>query len=451
MCSDAARTAPGSGPATARDRAAVRGAGLRDADLVPRRGPDHLLVRAERRATTSPASGSGSTLSSLALRRPALGSVLIHELGHTAGRAARSACRSGGSACTCSAVSPRSARRRQSPARRPWSPRPARWSRVAARGRGVRRRPGARPGHRGPVCSADALLVSNLLVGVFNLLPGLPLDGGRVLAAAVWGVTGRRHSGAVVAAWVGRGVAVLVLFLPALLGPRARPASPTSSTWSGAPCSARSSGPARPRRCTRAGCSSASRACPPARSPGGPSRSPPTCRSPRRCGGPPRPVRAARGRGRRRRARWRWSTRRPSLATPENRRPWVPVGDVARRIQPDLRGRGRAGRRGPGRGDLALPASEYLVVEPTGAVFGVLATADVGARGRPSLSRRPEPRLDSPTVTTEGPTGAAHRRGPFAVGDRVQLTDPKGRLHTITLDAGQGVPHPQGLDPRTTS
>lgn len=34
-------------------------------------------------------------------------------------------------------------------------------------------------------------------------------------------------------------------------------------------------------------------------------------------------------------------------------------------------------------------------------------------------------------------TGAELRRGPFRVGDRVQLTDPKGRLHTITLRAGQ--------------
>lgn len=33
-------------------------------------------------------------------------------------------------------------------------------------------------------------------------------------------------------------------------------------------------------------------------------------------------------------------------------------------------------------------------------------------------------------------TGARHRRGPFAVGDRVQLTDPKKRLYTITLQAG---------------
>lgn len=35
------------------------------------------------------------------------------------------------------------------------------------------------------------------------------------------------------------------------------------------------------------------------------------------------------------------------------------------------------------------------------------------------------------------PTGAAHLRGPLRVGDRVQLTDPKGRLHTVTLEAGR--------------
>jgi tRNA (adenine57-N1/adenine58-N1)-methyltransferase catalytic subunit len=39
--------------------------------------------------------------------------------------------------------------------------------------------------------------------------------------------------------------------------------------------------------------------------------------------------------------------------------------------------------------------------------------------------------------TTNDPTGAAHRRGPFAPGDRVQLTDPKGRMHTITLVTGK--------------
>jgi len=48
---------------------------------------------------------------------------------------------------------------------------------------------------------------------------------------------------------------------------------------------------------------------------------------------------------------------------------------------------------------------------------------------------------DGPDATaareSAAPTGAAHRRGPLAVGDRVQLTDPKGRMHTITLMAGK--------------
>jgi tRNA (adenine57-N1/adenine58-N1)-methyltransferase len=39
--------------------------------------------------------------------------------------------------------------------------------------------------------------------------------------------------------------------------------------------------------------------------------------------------------------------------------------------------------------------------------------------------------------TPAGPVGASLRRGPFTVGERVQLTDPKGRLHTITLEPGR--------------
>ncbi|GAB77146.1 tRNA (adenine57-N1/adenine58-N1)-methyltransferase [Austwickia chelonae] len=41
-----------------------------------------------------------------------------------------------------------------------------------------------------------------------------------------------------------------------------------------------------------------------------------------------------------------------------------------------------------------------------------------------------------PDATPPIPTGATRCRGPFAAGDRVQLTDPKGRMHTITLQAG---------------
>ena len=38
--------------------------------------------------------------------------------------------------------------------------------------------------------AVEGLAGANLLVGVLNLVPGLPLDGGRVLKAAVWGATG---------------------------------------------------------------------------------------------------------------------------------------------------------------------------------------------------------------------------------------------------------------------
>jgi len=52
---------------------------------------------------------------------------------------------------------------------------------------------------------------SNMFVGLFNLLPGLPLDGGQILEAIVWKITGWRTRGTIVAGWIGRIVAALVL------------------------------------------------------------------------------------------------------------------------------------------------------------------------------------------------------------------------------------------------
>lgn len=64
--------------------------------------------------------------------------------------------------------------------------------------------------------------VSNAFVGVFNLLPGLPLDGGQILESLVWAVTGSRTTGTIAAGWVGRVVAVGVLLwalaVPFVLG-----------------------------------------------------------------------------------------------------------------------------------------------------------------------------------------------------------------------------------------
>ena len=54
---------------------------------------------------------------------------------------------------------------------------------------------------------------ANGFVAAFNALPGLPLDGGRVLEGLVWKVTGDRRTGTLAAGWCGRLVAVgLVLF-----------------------------------------------------------------------------------------------------------------------------------------------------------------------------------------------------------------------------------------------
>lgn len=69
-----------------------------------------------------------------------------------------------------------------------------------------------------------SLAGANALVTAFNLLPGLPMDGGWILEALVWRVTGRRSSGTVSAAWIGRvvgaGLVVAVVVVPLLRGDR---------------------------------------------------------------------------------------------------------------------------------------------------------------------------------------------------------------------------------------
>ncbi|WP_307853910.1 site-2 protease family protein [Nocardioides palaemonis] len=62
--------------------------------------------------------------------------------------------------------------------------------------------------------AVEGLAGANLVIGVLNLVPGLPLDGGRVLKALVWGASGNQHRATIVAAWGGRVVALALLAWP---------------------------------------------------------------------------------------------------------------------------------------------------------------------------------------------------------------------------------------------
>lgn len=89
-----------------------------------------------------------------------------------------------------------------------------------------------------------SLTLANLLVGIFNLLPGSPLDGGAIVRAIVWAVSGSERTGSVVAAWIGRGLAIAIAASPFLLAfsQGGRPSLPLAAVglilgvllWSGA-------------------------------------------------------------------------------------------------------------------------------------------------------------------------------------------------------------------------
>jgi Zn-dependent protease len=221
----------------------------------------------------------------------------------------------------------------------------------------------------------DQLILANLVVGVFNLLPGLPLDGGRMLRAGVWKITGRPGTATIAAAWAGRGLAVLLVLVPvAFLGSKLNLTS-TYVLWLAviAVFMWISSGQAiraakvRDRLPALQARTLARRAI---AIPGNV------------------PLAEAIRRADEAQARALVVVDHEStpiaivnetavMATPPQRRPWVEVGSLARAIEPgivlsaDLSGIEliQAVQRSP--------ATEYLLVEPSGQVFGVLATSDL--------------------------------------------------------------------------
>ena len=65
--------------------------------------------------------------------------------------------------------------------------------------------------HGLPVAVLSWLWQINLLLAIFNLIPGAPLDGGRILRAALWKRGGDRLRASVAAARAGRGVAIVLI------------------------------------------------------------------------------------------------------------------------------------------------------------------------------------------------------------------------------------------------
>jgi Zn-dependent protease/CBS domain-containing protein len=61
--------------------------------------------------------------------------------------------------------------------------------------------------------SSSYLAVVNVILGIFNLLPGFPMDGGRVLRSILWKISGDLRKATRIASLSGQGIAFLLIFV----------------------------------------------------------------------------------------------------------------------------------------------------------------------------------------------------------------------------------------------
>jgi Zn-dependent protease len=232
----------------------------------------------------------------------------------------------------------------------------------------------ARPGGVAGVL-LDRFILANILVGVFNLLPGLPLDGGRLLRAGLWKLTGRSDYSVVLAAWAGRIIAIAIV---AAVLTQARNVFSLNDgyglwfvaiaafMWMSAGQALRSAR-VRERLPALQARALARRAIPiPA--------SLPLAEAIRRADlaqaralvvvdHDAKPIAIV--------------NEGAVMATPEQRRPWIDAGSLARTLDPDMILSADLSGMDLIEAVRRAPASEYLLVEPSGQVYGVLATADL--------------------------------------------------------------------------
>jgi Zn-dependent protease/CBS domain-containing protein len=218
---------------------------------------------------------------------------------------------------------------------------------------------------------------TNALVGVYNLLPGLPLDGGQVLRAVVWAVTRNERTGTIGAAWAGRLLGFATGLFGVYLLTKPDGADQSSGLWAlliagmivmSSTAVLRQQGlHDRVPQLDARGLTRRALAVP---------ADLPLAEAVRRAqesnarglvvvDGAGRPTGVV--------------SEAAVSATPLSRRPWVSTGSVSRAVQQvqfvpaQLAGEALLRRL------QQAPASEYIVVDPDGAIAGVLAAADVAA------------------------------------------------------------------------